>query len=176
MEKIFVRVNEQVLFQNTTHSLIVAIIPCWDSISSLRAESCFWWASRWLIICFSSADCNETQTVWIIFFYTTTNTVQKTREDSALPSNWILRNVQYKMTNEEFKGINDCCEKNSKLHLGKTNKLLISWRYTIKTHICALPVDRTEVKSSRIRINHVQSFPSAFHHLKSSLPTSSIWS
>lgn len=108
--------------------------------------------------------------------YTTANTVQKTREDSALPSNWILRNVQYKMTNEEFKGINDFSEKNFKLHLGKTNKLLISWRYTIKTHICALPVDRTEVKSSTIRINHVQSFPGAFHHLKSSLPTSSIWS
>lgn len=88
-------------------------------------------------------------------FYKTANTVQKTREDSALPSNWILRNVQYKMTNEEFKGINDFCEKNSTLHLGKTNKLLISWRYTIKTHICALPVDRTEVKSSTIRINHI---------------------
>lgn len=31
------------------------------------------------------------------------------------------------MINEEFKGINDFCEKNFKFYFGKINKLLISW-------------------------------------------------
>lgn len=106
------------LLDKTTHSLIVAIIPCWDSISSLRADSCFWWASRWLIICFSSADCNKTHTVWIKtgvlqstitpnFFFIQRQTLSnrpgrdyttETLGDTALPRYWILRNVQFQMT------------------------------------------------------------------------------
>lgn len=40
-----------------THSRISSMIFCFSSISSRSLDSCFWWASRWLSICCSSAFC-----------------------------------------------------------------------------------------------------------------------